>query len=144
MKGDLNATSTFEVDFLYRLLSGMGAGKIAANDCIRLWSVSFVPYVPSPVKTSTIERQEVTLDIIKNPAHYRKSRFLHQMEFWRQVSPPFSLVRLCEPEEQNLVREQWICRYGTGVETRLIDLSVYGVTLSQVCNSLIEKILKTA
>lgn len=45
VKGDLNATSTFEVDFLYRLLSGMGAGKIAANDCIRLWSVSFVPYV---------------------------------------------------------------------------------------------------
>lgn len=34
VKGDLNATSTFEVDFLYRLLSGMGTGKIADNDCI--------------------------------------------------------------------------------------------------------------
>lgn len=45
-------------------------------------------------------------------------------------------------KNKNLVREQWICRYGTGVETRLIDLSVYGATLSQVCNSLIEKNFK--
>lgn len=45
-------------------------------------------------------------------------------------------------KNKNLVREQWICRYATGVETRLIDLSVYGATLSQVCNSLIEKNFK--
>lgn len=86
---------------------------------------------------------EVTLDIIKNPAHYRKSRFLHQMEFLEtgfaalQSGPDY-----VNQKNKNLVREQWICRYGTGVETRLIDLSVYGATLSQVCNSLIEKNFK--
>lgn len=144
VKGDLNATSTFEVDFLYRLLSGMGTGKIADNDCIPPVVREFrVLCSLHRLKTSTIERQEVTLDIIKNPAHYRKSRFLHQMEFLEtgfatlQSGPDY-----VNQKNKNLVREQWICRYATGVETRLIDLSVYGATLSQVCNSLIEKNFK--
>lgn len=144
VKGDLNATSTFEVDFLYRLLSGMGTGKIADNDCIPPVVHEFrVLCSLHRLKTSTIERQEVTLDIIKNPAHYRKSRFLHQMEFLEtgfatlQSGPDY-----VNQKNKNLVREQWICRYATGVEIRLIDLSVYGATLSQVCNSLIEKNFK--
>lgn len=144
VKGDLNATSTFEVDFLYRLLSGMGTGKIADNDCIPPVVHEFrVLCSLHRLKTSTIERQEVTLDIIKNPAHYRKSRFLHQMKFLEtgfatlQSGPDY-----VNQKNKNLVREQWICRYATGVETRLIDLSVYGATLSQVCNSLIEKNFK--
>lgn len=144
VKGDLNATSTFEEDFLYRLLSGMGTGKIADNDCIPPVVREFRALCSlHRLKTSTIERQEVTLDIIKNPAHYRKSRFLHQMEFLEtgfatlQSGPDY-----VNQKNKNLVREQWICRYATGVETRLIDLSVYGATLSQVCNSLIEKNFK--
>lgn len=144
VKGDLNATSTFEVDFLYRLLSGMGTGKIADNDCIPPVVREFRALCSlHRLKTSTIERQEVTLDIIKNPAHYRKSRFLHQMKFMEtgfatlQSGPDY-----VNQKNKNLVREQWICRYATGVETRLIDLSVYGATLSQVCNSLIEKNFK--
>lgn len=144
VKGDLNATSTFEVDFLYRLLSGMGTGKIADNDCIPPVVREFRALCSlHRLKTSTIERQEVTLDIIKNPAHYRKSRFLHQMEFLEtgfatlQSGPDY-----VNQKNKNLVREQWICRYATSVETRLIDLSVYGATLSQVCNSLIEKNFK--
>lgn len=144
VKGDLNATSTFEIDFLHRLLSGMGAGKIAHNDCIPSVVREFRTLCSlHRLKTSTIERQEVTLDIIKNPAHYRKSRFLHQMEFLEtgfatlQSGPDY-----VNQKNKNLVREQWICRYGTGVETRLIDLSVYGATLSQVCNSLIEENFK--
>lgn len=144
VKGDLNATSTFEVDFLYRLLSGMGTGKIADNDCIPPVVREFHALCSlHRLKTSTIERQEVTLDIIKNPAHYKKSRFLHQMEFLEtgfatlQSGPDY-----VNQKNKNLVREQWICRYATGVKTRLIDLSVYGATLSQVCNSLIEKNFK--
>lgn len=144
VKGDLNATSTFEVDFLYRLLSGMGTGKIADNDCIPPVVREFRALCSlHRLKTSTIERQEVTLDIIKNPAHYRKSRFLHQMEF---LETGFAILQsgpdYVNQKNKNLVREQWICRYATGVETRLIDLSVYGATLSQVCNSLIEKNFK--
>lgn len=144
IKGDVHATSTFEIDFLLRLLSGMGAGKIVANDCIPPVVKEFRALCSQHrIKTSTVERQEVTLDIIKNPAHYKKSRFLHQLLF---LETGFSTLQsgpdYVNQRNRNLVRETWICRYGTRVETRLIDLSVYGSTLSQVCASLIEKNFK--
>lgn len=144
VKGDINATSTFEIDFLLRLLSGMGAGKVVANDCIPPVIREFRMLCSfHRLKTSTVERQEVTLDIIKNPAHYKKSRFLHQLLF---LETGFSTLQsgpdYVNQKNKNLVREMWICRYSTQVETRLIDLSVYGVTLSQVCASLIEKNFK--
>lgn len=144
IKGDIHATSTFEIDFLLRLLSGMGAGKIVANDCIPPVVKEFRALCSQyRIKTSTVERQEVTLDIIKNPAHYKKSRFLHQLLF---LETGFSTLQsgpdYVNQRNRNLVRETWICRYGTRVETRLIDLSVYGSTLSQVCASLIEKNFK--
>lgn len=144
IKGDIHATSTFEIDFLLRLLSGMGAGKIVANDCIPPVVKEFRALCSQyRIKTTTVERQEVTLDIIKNPAHYKKSRFLHQLLF---LETGFSTLQsgpdYVNQRNRNLVRETWICRYGTRVETRLIDLSVYGSTLSQVCASLIEKNFK--
>lgn len=144
VKGDVNATATFEMDFLYRLLSGMGAGKVTVSDCIPPVVLEFRALCAQHrLKTSTVERQEVTLDIIKNPAHYSKSRFLHQLLFLETAfctlqSGPDYVNR----KDKNLVREVWVCRYSTQVETRLIDLSVYGATLSQVCASLIERNFK--
>lgn len=144
VKGDIQSTSTFEVDFLLRLLSGMGAGKVVANDLIppvvREFRILCAVY---RLKTSTVERQEITLDIIKNPSHFQKSRFLHQLEFLKtgfatmQSGPDY-----VNGKNKNLVREIWVCRYSTQVETQLIDLSVYGTTLSQMCASLIEKEFK--
>lgn len=144
IKGDMHATSTFEFDFLLRLLSGMGAGKIVVGACIPPVVKEFRALCAQyRLKTSTVERQEVTLDIIKNPAHYRKSRFLHQLLF---LETGFSVLQsgpdYVNQRNRNLVRESWVCRYSTQVETRLIDLSVYGSTLSQVCASLIEKTFK--
>lgn len=144
IKGDIHSTSTFEVQFLHCLLSGMGAGKVAAGACTPPVVKEFrAQCVLHRLKTSTVERQEVTLDIIKTPAHYRKSRFLHQLRFLEtgfaelQSGPDYVNRR-----NRNLVREHWYCRYSTQVETRLIDLSVFGTTLSQVCASLIEKQFK--
>jgi hypothetical protein len=144
VKGDIHSTSTFEVDFLLRMLSGMGAGKVVANEHIPPVVKEFRALCSvHRIKTSTIERQEMTLDIIKNPAHYRKSRFLHQLLFLEtsfctlQSGPDY-----VNRKDRNLVREIWICRYSTQVETKLIDLSVYGASLSLICISLIEKSFK--
>lgn len=144
VKGDINATSTFEIDFLLGLMSGMGAGRVVANEFIPPVVREFRALCAQHrLKTSTIQRQEVTLDIIKNPAHFSKSRFLHQLQFLEtdfctlQSGPDY-----VNGKDKNLVREIWVCRYSTRVETRLIDLSVYGTTLSQICSSLIERQFK--
>lgn len=141
VKGDVNSTATFELDFLLRMLSGMGAGTVAAGGCIPPVVQEFRALCAKHrLKTGTVERQELTLDLVKNPAHYAKSRFLHQLLFLEtgfctlESGPDYVNGR-----DRNLVREHWVCRYGTKVETRLTDLSVYGTTLSQVCASLIER-----
>ncbi|MCI8650477.1 MAG: hypothetical protein HFG20_10230 [Anaerotruncus sp.] len=135
VKGDINSSATFELDFLSRLLSGMGAGAVPSGGCMPPVVLEFrAQCARFRLKTGTVERQQATLDIVKNPAHAEKSRFLHQLRFLE--------TGFCQLEsgpdyvngtDKNLVREQWICRYSTAVETRLIDLSVYGATLAQVC-----------
>ncbi|MDR2917225.1 MAG: DUF5682 family protein [Tannerella sp.] len=144
VKGDINATSTFEVDFLYRLLSGMGAGKIVAGTHMPPVVTEFKALCAQHrIKTSTIQRQEMTLDIIKNPAHRLKSRFLHQLLFLEtSFATLLSGPDYVNNKDKNLVRETWVVRYSSQVETRLIDMSVYGATLSQICLSLIEKNFK--
>lgn len=141
VKGDINSTATFELDFLLRMLSGMGAGSVEQSGCVPPVVEEFRALCGKyRLKTGTVERQEVVLDIVKNPAHYEKSRFLHQLLYLEagfgklESGPDYVNGR-----DRNLARETWICRYGTQVETRLIDLSVYGSTLSQVCSSLIER-----
>ena len=141
VKGDINSTATFELDFLLRQLTGMGAGSVMVGSCIPPVVADYYALCRKHrIKTGTVERQELTLDIVKNPAHYQKSRFLHQMLFLEtgfcqlQSGPDYVSGR-----DKNLVRESWVCRCGTQVEVRLTDLSVYGATLGQVCSSLIKK-----
>lgn len=141
VKGDINSTATFELDFLLKLLTGMGVGSISIGDCIPPVVLEFRALCAKfRLRTSSIERQQVTLDIVKNPAHYEKSRFLHQLLFLEtgfcklESGPDY-----VNGTDKNLVREQWTCHYSIQIETKLIDLSVYGASIVQVCSSLIQQ-----
>lgn len=140
VKGEIHSTNSHQLDFLLSQLSGMGAGTVAISDCIPPVVLEFRALCNHfRIKTSTIARQTITLEVIKKSAHYAKSKFLHQLLFLEtgfgklESGPDYVNQR-----DKNLVREIWTCRYSTHVETRLIDLSVYGTTLSQICASLIE------
>jgi hypothetical protein len=144
VKGDINMTAVFELDYLFRILSGIGAGSVAASDIIPPIVINFRGLCREyRIKISTIEKQETTLDIVKNPHHYSKSCFFHQLDFLgtgfckRVHGPDYA-----SGSGKNLVREIWEYRYGPSVETTLIDISVYGVTLSEACGSIMENKLK--
>lgn len=145
VKGDINTTATFELDFLYKQLTGMGIGKIVSDEKI-------VPPVVEEfhaqcrkyrIKTNTIAYQDMTLETVKKPAHYEKSCFLHRMEF---LNTGFCRMTAgadyVNEKDTNLIREQWRCRYSTDVETALTDLSVFGANIYQICSTLIEKKFK--
>jgi hypothetical protein len=140
VKGDINQTVTVELDYLLRILSGLGAGKVAsATDAL------VPPLVLNfrelcrefRIKIDTIFQQEVTLDILKKSAHYRKSQFLHQMSFLgtafckRSSGPDY-----VTGASKNLVREKWTIRFSPQVETTLIDKSVYGTTIAEACGAI--------
>ncbi|MFP3041174.1 DUF5682 family protein [Treponema primitia] len=140
VKGDINQTVTTELDYLLRILSGLGAGKVASA------TVALVPPLVQNfrelcrefrIRTDTILHQEVTLDILKKSGHYRKSQFFHQMSFLetgfckRSSGPDY-----VTGASKNLVREIWTFRFGPQVETALIDQSVYGATIAEACGTI--------
>lgn len=141
VKGDINSTATFELDFLLRMLSGMGAGTVTARNCVPPVVMEFWASCRKyRLKTDTVEQQEVVLDLVKNPLHYEKSRFLHQLLFLETGYCKFvSGPDYVNGKDRNLIRETWLCHYWVQVETKLTDLSVYGSTLAQICASLIER-----
>jgi hypothetical protein len=88
------------------------------------------------IKTNTVLKQETTLDILKNPSHFKKSRFLHQLAFLetgfcRRCSGPDYV----NGKDKNLVRELWEYRYDSGVETVLIDVSVFGASVAEAAEN---------
>ena len=112
VKGDINSTSTFELDFLFRLLSGMGAGKVVANDCVPPVINDFRALCSKHrIKTGTIERQHITLEILKKPAHYDKSKFLHQLDF---LNTGFCKLE-SGPDYVNNKDKTWCGKYGSAV-----------------------------
>lgn len=142
VKGDINISASFELDFLYRQLTGMGMGRVAADE-------SIIPPVIEEfhmlcrkyrIKTNSIAYQDITLETVKKQSHYEKSCFLHRMEFLNTgFCRMLSGADYVNNKDRNLIREQWRCRYSTSVETALTDLSVFGASISQICSSLAEK-----
>lgn len=147
VKGSINTTAAFELDYLYRRMTGLGAGeinitpqsgeeeRIITPPCVLDFRVQCKKF---RINTGTIAVQNVTLDVVKNKNHYDKSCFLHRMLFLdtgmcKLESGPDHVTG----KDQNLVREHWRVRCGTSVQTRLIDLSVYGDTVEAVCREVI-------
>ncbi len=141
VKGDITTTASFELDFLFRQLTGMKAGSIVNDEKI-------VPPVVEEfhnlckkyrIKTNSIAYQDITLETVKKPQHYEKSCFLHRLEFLNTGFCKMTAgADYVNNKDKNLIREQWRCRYSTSVETSLIDLSVFGGSILQICKSVVD------
>ena len=144
VKGDVNTTAAFELDYLLRRMTGLGAGEINISDgekivppCVYDFRILCKKY---RLNIGTIARQSTTLDVVKNHAHYEKSCFLHRMNYLgtdfckRESGPDYS-----GSTDEALIREVWSYRFSTAVETRLIDLSVYGGSIETICRSLLKE-----
>jgi hypothetical protein len=144
VKGDINRSPAAELDYLFRIMSGLGAGKVAAQEQMPPIVLDFRERCREyRVKTDTVIAQECTLDILKNPAHYRKSRFFHQMSyletgFCHRLSGPDYVTG----ESKNLVREMWQFKFSSKIEAALIDQSVFGASLAEAAGTLASRQLK--
>lgn len=147
VKGSIHTTAAFELDYLYRRMTGLGAGKINITPqngeeeriiippCVLDFRAQCRKF---RINIGTIAEQDTTLDVVKNKNHYDKSCFLHRMAylgtgFCKMDSGPDYVTG----KDQNLVREHWRIRNSTSVQTRLIDLSVYGDTVENLCREVI-------
>jgi len=145
VKGDVNSTAAFELDYLYRRMTGMGAGEINLSSegkeniippCVADFRALCKKH---RLNIGTVARQSTVLEIVKKKSHYEKSCFFHRMayletSFCKRESGPDYTRNI----DTALIREQWSYRYSTAVETRLIDLSVYGGSIETICRNLLK------
>lgn len=146
VKGDINSSASSELDYLFRTMTGLGAGEVNISGdtdliippCVADFRVQCRKY---RINLRTAARQEITLDIVKNTAHAEKSAFLHRMaflgtDFARLESGPDYVNNT----DTSLIREHWSVRFSTETEAKLTDLSVFGGTVGEICvNMLREK-----
>ena len=145
VKGNVNSTAAFELDYLYRRMTGMGAGEINLSSEGR---ENIIPPCVADFRAlcqkhrlniGTVARQSTVLEIVKKRSHYEKSCFFHRMtyletSFCKRESGPDYTRNI----DTALIRENWSYRYSTAVETRLIDLSVYGGSIETICRNMLK------
>ncbi len=139
VKGDITTAAASELDFLFRQMTGLGAGEINISDdnaqivppCVVDFRVQCRKF---RINLGTIAPQNAILDIVKNKNHYEKSCFLHRLEFLgtgfciQEKGPDY-----VNDNDTSLVREHWKIRYNTAVEAHLTDLSVFGGNIGAIC-----------
>lgn len=141
VKGDFQNLENLEFAHLLRCMSGMRAGKVSALSCVPPVLQEFHALcVKYRLKIASIKRREIVLDLVKNPTHREKSCFFHQLLF---LETGFAALKAgpdyVSGKNRNLAREIWVLQYNSQVEARLIDLSVYGATLAELCSAQLEK-----
>lgn len=141
IKGEISKTNTSNLEFMFKILSGLKMGKVSSKTIVPPVVIDFRNMCRKyKIKTTTIAKQETTLDIIKNQSHYEKSKFFHKMSFLQlNFCTLLQGPDYVNKKDRNLAREIWQYSYKTDIETSLIDLSVYGVTITDMCLNIIRK-----
>lgn len=150
VKGDINTSASFELDYLFRMMTGLGAGEVNISDenaditppCVVDFRAQCRKF---RISLRTVAGQHTVLDIVKNANHYEKSCFLHRMAFLetnfcrRESGPDYVNGR-----DTSLVREQWVIRYSAAAEAKLTDLSVYGGSVAEICMNILARRFSSA
>lgn len=145
VKGSIDSSASFELDYLFNIMTGLGAGEVNISDesaditppCVIDFRVQCRKF---RINLRTAARQNIILDIVKNKTHSEKSAFLHRMAFLEiNFAHTESGPDYVNNVDTSLIREHWSVRYSTEVEAKLTDLAVFGGTISDICMNLLAR-----
>ncbi len=135
VKGEVNDHYEPVMDTLYELLTGLEMGSISETKNIPPIVTDFLEQCKKfGIQTKTSLEKETRLDIYQKERHRQKSCFFHQMDF---LGANFCTYEKGQDERTGvgriLLRETWRYRYNPRVQAQLIDKSVYGGSIREVC-----------
>ncbi|MCP8969763.1 DUF5682 family protein [Ectobacillus ponti] len=140
VKGELGPAEK-AMQVLHDRLRGTKRGKLSADAEVPPLVQDFRALAAKfrlPVR-STVP-QETTLDIYKKESHRRLSQWFHRLSF---LGVPFCErlrgPNLARRQHVHLMRETWRYRFSAQVESALIDLSVYGATVEEAAQDLLQE-----
>ncbi|HWJ02024.1 MAG TPA: DUF5682 family protein [Verrucomicrobiae bacterium] len=139
VKGELTVSTEGPLVVLEKLLRGRKNGSVCGEADIPPVVKDFREQAKKyKLKINTTAEQEVVLDVYRSKRHRELSRFLYTMHF---LATGFS-AKVKGPDftnrtHLNLVRETWKYHWHTAVESRLVELSVYGGSLKEVARQVL-------
>lgn len=143
VKGDMEVEGRGLTRLVQSILSGNRTGSVPAEAGVPPLVEDFrVTARKLRLKISDTSARKVSLDIYRNSSHRHASRFLHALNFLGVAfagllsGPDFVRGR-----DLDRIQEQWEYRWTPLTESRLIERSVYGVTVKEAAtNLLLEKV----
>ena len=145
VKGEISLENTGNIELIMKLLSGIANGKVSSKSIVPPVVLDFRNLCKTHrIRIDKTETTESTLDIIKDKNHFEKSKFFHKMRFLdigfcKLIKGPDYI----EKTDKNLAREIWKYKYNSQVEALLIDKSVYGTSVEELCLNFIKDKLKS-
>ena len=145
VKGEISLENTGNIELMMKLLSGIANGKVSSKSIVPPVVLDFRNLCKTHrIRIDKTETTESTLDIIKDKNHFEKSKFFHKMHFLdigfcKLIKGPDYI----EKTDKNLAREIWKYKYNSQVEALLIDKSVYGTSVEELCLNFIKDKLKS-
>ena len=145
VKGEISLENTGNIELMMKLLSGIANGKVSSKSIVPPVVLDFRNLCKTHrIRIDKTETTESTLDIIKDKNHFEKSKFFHKMQFLdigfcKLIKGPDYI----EKTDKNLAREIWKYKYNSQVEALLIDKSVYGTSVEELCLNFIKDKLKS-
>ena len=145
VKGEISLENTGNIELMMKLLSGIANGKVSSKSIVPPVVLDFRNLCKTHrIRIDKTETTESILDIIKDKNHFEKSKFFHKMRFLeigfcKIIKGPDYI----EKKDKNLAREIWKYKYNSQVEASLIDKSVYGTSVEELCLNFIKDKLKS-
>lgn len=145
IKGEIGLENTGNIELMMKLLSGVANGKVSSKSIVPPIVIDFRNLCKTHrIRIDKTETTESVLDIIKDKNHLEKSKFFHKMQFLdigfcKLIKGP----DYANKTDKNLAREIWKYKYSSQAESLLIDKSVYGISVEELCLNFIKDKLKT-
>lgn len=145
VKGEISLENTGNIELMMKLLSGIANGKVSSKSIVPPAILDFRNLCKTHrIRIDKTETTESILDIIKDKNHFEKSKFFHKTRFLdigfcNLIKGPDYINKI----DKNLAREIWKYKYNSQVEASLIDKSVYGTSIEELCLNFIKDKLKS-
>ena len=144
IKGEVNASSDIPLKILRRLATGDKIGKL----CETAEKIPLITDFENTarklrLKIESVTEQEIELDIFSKKVHMETSRFFYRMNF---LETGFAVRKkgadILNNSDRSRIREVWSYVRTVHTDSALIDYSVYGSGIEEVCRIVLNK--KTA
>lgn len=144
IKCEVNVSSDLPLRLLSKIAMGTEVGKLCSHAEKVPLLVSFESLCEKyRLKINSVIEQKIDLDIFSKPQHKSVSQFFYQMTF---LETGFcKLLKgsdIINNTDRSRIREQWSYKRSIQTDAALIDASVYGGTLSEVCTVLATRKLR--